>query len=96
MKKKVKAGISSKSDVEETEKAAIRAFRERRDIQDVEEDKVDGVAVVVHGGHGNVASAEYRADDAGDGSKIVAVHEVIEAGKDGGVMTTGTAIDYPK
>ena len=57
---------------------------------------MDGIAVVVDSGHENVVSAEYRAVDAGDGAKIVAVHKVSEIEKDGGVVTTGAAIDYPK
>ena len=41
---------------------------------------MDGIADVVDIGHGNVDSAEYKAVDAGDGAKIVAVHEVSEIG----------------
>ena len=57
---------------------------------------MDRIAVVVDIGDRNVTSAEYRAIDAGDGAKIVAVHEVSEVGKDARVVTTGTAINYPK
>jgi len=57
---------------------------------------VNGVTVEIDSGHGNVASAKYGAVDAGDGSKIVAVHEVSEIGKDRGVVTTSTVVDDPK
>jgi hypothetical protein len=57
---------------------------------------MNGFDLVIDSGHGNVASAKYGAVDAGDGSKIVAVHEDIEIGKDKGVVTIGTAIDNPK
>jgi len=43
---------------------------------------MDGVAVVVDSGHGDVVSAKYRAVNAGDGAKVVAVREVIEVRED--------------
>ena len=57
---------------------------------------MNGVAVAIDSGHGNVVSAKYGAFDAGDGSKIVAVHEVNEIGKERGVVKTSPAIDDPK
>ena len=58
--------------------------------------KVDMIAIVVDSGDINVTTAENMAIDAGDGAKIVAVHEVSEVGKDRRAVTIGTAINYPK
>ena len=57
---------------------------------------MNGVAVAIDNRQGNVGSAKYGADDAGDGFKIVVVHEVNEIGKDRGVVTTSTVVDDQK
>ena len=54
------------------------------------------VAEAVDRGDGNIFNAKDITFDAGDGSKIVAVLEDSELGKDGGVVTTSTDVNDTK
>ncbi len=68
---------------------------ERRNVENVEQSEVDRVAETIDSGNGNLADAKYRAYNARDNAKIVAVVKVNEVIEYRRVVTTCTGVDNP-